>query len=254
MLQLPHRLLQLLFFSFCLTLSLVSCKPDPAQRLVDQAIQAHGGDAYESFALTFDFRNRHYTAIRDGGLFTYSREFRDSTGAIKDVLSNDGFTRYRDGSVVELQNERKKAFTNSVNSVIYFALLPFGLNDEAVNKAFVRETTIDGRIYDVVRVTFDKTDGGTDHQDVFQYWFDRDTHTMDYFAYTYETEGGGVRFRKAVNQRVSNGIRLQDYINYKPKNESVPLDSLEPMFVGGKLEILSEIKMENAVATKIDKK
>lgn len=247
MLQLPGRLLQLLL-SLSLTLSLVSCKPDPGQRVVDQAIQAHGGDAYKSFALDFDFRNRHYTATRDGGMFTYSREFSDSTGAIRDVLSNDGFTRYRDGSVVELRNERKKAFSNSVNAVIYFTLLPFGLNDEAVNKEFLRETTIDGRTYDVVRVTFDQPDGGSDHQDVFQYWFDRDTHTMDYFAYTYETDGGGVRFRKAVNQRVSGGIRLQDYINYKPKNESIPLDSLEPMFVAGKLEILSEIKMENAVA------
>jgi hypothetical protein len=249
----PDRPLQILL-SLCLILSLFSCKPDPGERIVDDAIEAHGGAAYGSFTLAFDFRNRHYTATRDGGIFTYTREFRDSTGNITDLLNNEGFTRYLNNSVVDLPEKRKKAFTSSVNSVIYFALLPFGLNDRAVNKEWLRETEIDSKRYDVVRVTFDPTGGGSDHQDVFLYWFDQQTHTMDYLAYTYETEGGGLRFRKAVNPRVINGIRLQDYINYKPKDETVPVDSLESMFVEGKLEILSEIKLENAVVTDIDDK
>lgn len=239
---------------FCLGLCLLSCKEQPAQRIVDLAIEAHGGAAFESFALAFDFRDRHYTITRDGGLFTYTREFTDSTGRIKDVLNNDGFTRYRNNAVVNLTENRKKAFTSSVNSVIYFALLPFGLNDDAVNKEWVRETDINGKRYEVVRVTFDATRGGDDHQDVFLYWFEKQTHTMDYFAYTYETDGGGLRFRKAVNPRVIGGIRVQDYINYKPKDETVPLDSLEPMFLAGELEVLSEIKLEDAVVTNVDKK
>lgn len=247
-----NRLPQLLVV-FCTSLSLLSCKEDPGIQIVNQAIEAHGGDVYGSFTLAFDFRNKHYSATRDGGIFTYTRAFTDSTGNIKDVLTNDGFTRYRDNSVVDLPNKTKKAFTNSVNSVIYFALLPFGLNDKAVNKTFARETNISGRSYDVVRVTFDQANGGADYQDIFLYWFNKETHTMDYFAYTYETEGGGLRFRKAVNPRVSGGIRIQDYINYKPKDETIPIDSLESMFVKGQLDILSEIKLENAVVKEPEK-
>lgn len=68
---------------------------------------------------------------------------------------------------------------------------------------------------------------------------------MDYFAYKYETEGGGLRFREAFNPRRIGGILWQDYINYKPSDESIPLEELESMFTAGTLEKLSEVKMEN---------
>ena len=221
------------------------CGDRKAQQIVDAAIEAHGGRAYESFLLEFDFRDRHYTAARNGGIFRYTRAFTDSTGHIEDVLDNSGFTRFRNGEPVELKPQRKAAFTRSVNSVIYFALLPFGLNDDAVNKQFIDETTIEGEPYQVIRVTFDPAGGGEDHQDVFLYWFHQNRSTMDYLAYRYETDGGGLRFRKAVNPRREGGILLQDYINYKPADETLPLDTLQAMFVAGTLEKLSEIRLDN---------
>lgn len=225
---------------------LFACKKDRAQQSVDNAIEAHGGKAFESFMLEFDFRNRHYTAARNDGTFSYSREFVDSTGQIKDVLNNTGFTRYRNGSPIDIPEERKQAFTRSVNSVIYFALLPFGLNDPAVNKQSMEETIIRGEPYEVVRVTFDEAGGGEDHEDVFLYWFHKHKKTMDYFAYLYKTEEGGLRFREAINPRKKGGILLQDYINYKPVDENIPIDSLKSMFLSGNLQKLSEIRMENA--------
>jgi hypothetical protein len=239
-----HPLLQGIFFA-CIVAVLYSCADRKPQRVVDDAIEAHGGSAYQSFHLEFDFRNRHYTASRKEGLFTYTREFTDTTGVIKDVLNNDGFTRYRNGAMVEIPDERKQAFTRSVNSVIYFALLPFGLNDDPVNKQWVKESIIKNEPYDVVRVTFDQAGGGEGHSDVFLYWFHQEKHTMDYFAYSYETEGGGLRFREALNPRKVGGILWQDYVNYKPADESIPMEELESMFISGSLERLSEIKMEN---------
>jgi hypothetical protein len=230
---------------FALLMVLEGCGDQQAQRIVDAGIEAHGGGAYKSFFLEFDFRNRHYTAARDGGVFRYTRTFTDSTGQINDVLENSGFTRYRNGQEVALAPERKAAFTRSVNSVIYFALLPFGLNDDAVNKHWIGETTIDGEPYELIRVTFDPSGGGDDHQDVFLYWFHQEKNTMDYLAYAYETDGGGVRFRKAINPRTEGGILWQDYINYKPADETVPLEQLQSMFLTGTLEKLSEIRMEN---------
>lgn len=233
------------FLFFIISAAAAGCNNDPAHQIVNNAIAAHGGSAYDELNLAFDFRDRHYTASRKDGQFTYTREFTDTTGRIRDVLDNKGFTRFRNDKPVELSDEREGAFTRSVNSVIYFALLPYGLNDDPVNKVFVKETTIDGKPYDVIRVTFDAHEGG--HQDNYVYWFHRDQHTMDYFAYSYETDGGGIRFRKAVNPRKEGGILWQDYINYRPEDESVPIDSLEAMFVTGKLRKLSEIRMENIV-------
>lgn len=233
------------FFSGC---------SEKAQRTVDQAIETHGGASFQSFYLEFDFRDRHYTAARNGGIFEYSREFTDSTGKIKDVLSNDGLTRYRNGSVVVIPEERKQAFTRSVNSVIYFMLLPFGLNDDAVNKEWVEETTIRGEPYQVIRVTFDQKGGGEDHEDIFLYWFHTEKNTMDYFAYSYTTDGGGLRFREAINSRKKGGLVLQDYINYQPADETIPIDSLKSMFIAGTLKKLSEIRLENLLVTEFDKR
>ena len=105
---------------------------------------------------------------------------------------------------------------------------------------------------DLVRVYFDQAGGGSDHEDVFLYWFNKETKTMDYFAYSYQTDGGGLRFREAVNTRTIGGILLQDYVNYKPADETVSLDTLQSMFVSGNLEKLSDINLENAVVSRDD--
>jgi hypothetical protein len=216
-----------------------------AQRIVDNAIEMHGGTSYEAFDVDFDFRDRHYTATRNAGAFVYTRAFTDSTGRIKDVLNNEGLKRYRNDVEIEVTDERRKAFSNSVNSVIYFALLPFGLNDNPVIKEWVEQTTLKGEPYDVVRVTFKPHGAGKDHEDVFLYWVHQNKKTMDYFAYSYLSDGGGIRFREALNPRKAGGILFQDYINYKPVDETIPVDSLQNLFQNGKLEKLSEIKMEN---------
>ncbi|AHM58539.1 hypothetical protein D770_01325 [Flammeovirgaceae bacterium 311] len=227
-------------------LSIQSCKTgSKADNIVDNAIETHGGKRYERSSISFDFRNRHYTYARNGGAYTYTREFTDSTGRVNDVLDNEGFSRLINGEMVSLPDERKTAFSNSVNSVIYFAMLPYGLNDPAVQKEYTGETEIAGRRYHVVRVTFRQEGGGPDYEDQYLYWFDSETNKMDYLAYSYHTEGGGVRFRKAINPRRLGGILFQDYINYKPKNKGVALEELEELYKKEKLEVLSVIELEN---------
>lgn len=234
--RLPYLLILLAFFS---------CDDKKAQHIVDNTIEKHGGAVFQSFRLEFDFRNRHYTAARKDGLFTYTREFTDSTGRVKDVLDNTGLVRYRNDTPIAISEERQRAFTSSVNSVFYFALLPFGLNDKAVNKQQLEDATIKGEPYHVVHITFDQQGGGADHEDIFLFWVHQKKHTMDYFAYSYQNDGGGLRFREAVNPREVGGILFQDYINYKPQDESIPIEKLQALFESGGLEKLSEIKLEN---------
>ena len=113
---------------------------DPkAQKIVDAAIDAHGSDLLDNTKVSFVFRDRKYIALRDGGKFQYERIFTDSTGNnVRDVLSNEGFYRETNGDKTELPEERVKAFSNSVNSVIYFGLLPYFLNDQAVQKELLQ--------------------------------------------------------------------------------------------------------------------
>lgn len=235
------------FFTACIIfVMLAGCTPRDAQGIVDDAIKAHGGNSYKKFSMSFRFRDRDYTCVRNEGMFTYTRSFKDSLGNhIVDVLNNDGFQRTINDSVANLTTERADAYKNSVNSVIYFALLPYGLNDPAVRKELVNEATIKNKTYDVVRITFDQQGGGKDFEDEFMYWFNQDTHRMDYLAYRYHTDGGGIRFRETVNIQNQQGILVQDYINYKVNDIKTPLESLAALFEQGTLEKLSEIKIEN---------
>jgi hypothetical protein len=233
-----------------LSLLSVACSSSPdAQRIIDTAIENHGGSQFERIHLSFDFRNRHYTYQRQGGQFRYTREFADSSGQVTDILSNAGFTRLISGDTVSLPDERQKAFTNSVNSVLYFAVLPYGLNDAAARKTYVKETELKGEPYHLIRVHFEQDGGGDDYEDEFLYWIHTQKHTMDYLAYRYHTEGGGLRFREAINARKLGGIRLQDYLNYKPLSPEATLDSLGALFARGELELLSEIELINPQVT-----
>jgi hypothetical protein len=216
-----------------------------AQKIIDQCIEVHGGSSYETAIINFDFRERNYQILKSLKGYQYIRSFRDSTGLVKDLLSNNGFIRSVNGTPQELSEERIAAFSNSINSVAYFAFLPFGLNDAAVIKKYVRKTELDGAPYHVIKVTFSANGGGEDFEDTYLYWIHAENFTLDFLAYDFLTNGGGVRFRKVLNRQTVNGIVLQDYINYEPKDKSSKLEDMEDLYRKGELEVLSEIILEN---------
>lgn len=218
---------------------------DKAQQIVDAAIETHGGDNYKDCRVEFDFRDRHYIATRQGARFEYERIFNDSTGAhIRDVLNSDGFYREVNGQRVELSEKESSAYSNSVNSVIYFALLPYFLNDPAVIKEYAGEAIIKEQPYHKVKVTFRQEGGGKDFEDEYLYWIHRDEHTVDYLAYNFLADGGGARFREAYSVIVSNGIRFANYHNYKPRTDNRNIAGFDSLFQKGALELISDIKLE----------
>ena len=225
----------------------VSCDSrTEVEQIVDAAIAAHGGDRYAETAIDFDFRGTHYSIFKSPTSFEYSREFTDSTGQVVDVLNNAGFTRSVNGVRIDtLTEERIGAFSRSVNSVAYFAFLPYGLNDAAAIKTYLGQTKIKGKDYHQVKVTFQAEGGGEHFEDEFLYWFGVEDSRMDYMAYSYHTDGGGVRMREVREAREVGGIRFQDYINLKAANKETPLDSMQYLFEKGALEKLSEINLEN---------
>jgi len=217
-----------------------------AQKIVDAAIQAHGSDKLNKSVVKLDFRDRSYRATRDGGRYIYERMLEDSVGMTHDSLSNDGFTRRINGALIDVTAEKADSYSNSVNSVIYFALLPYFLNDPAAIKTYLGEANIKGAPYNKIKVTFQQEGGGKDFQDQFIYWFHKDRNTLDYLAYNYETDGGGSRFRVAYNVREVNGIRFADYINMKPQEKSnLDVETFDELYNQDKLIEVSRIDSEN---------
>ncbi len=107
-------------------------------------------------------------------------------------------------------------YTGSVNSVHYCSVLPYGLNDAAVQKKLLEETSINQKPYYKVQISFAEDGGGEDFDDVFIYWIDKKTFKVDYLAYSFHENDGGMRFREATNERFVNGIRLL-IIQLQPK-------------------------------------
>ncbi len=218
-----------------------------ADSIVNQIIIYYGGDLYDNSIIRFTFRNRRYKVRRRGGSFEYERVFTDSLGqTVRDVFNNGGLYREINSNRLKISEKDSSAYASSINSVVYFALLPAPLNDPAVIREYLGETTIKGQPYHKIRITFRQDGGGKDFEDEYVYWFHRDEGTMAYLAYNYLTDGGGARFREAFNIRDVHGIRFADYINYKPKDaNNRDVRTFDQLFETGQLEELSRIETED---------
>jgi len=211
-----------------------------ADQLIDAAIMAHGGDNYETAHYQFVFRNKTYTFKNNHDRYEYTLTTEKEGKSVKTILNNKGLTHI--GS--SLTEKQRKGTAAAINSVIYFATLPYKLKDKAVNKKYIGLVDIKSKDYEVIEISFDEKGGGADHDDVFYYWINKETSLIDYLAYNYQVNKGGVRFRSAYNTRNIGGIVFQDYINYKAA-VGTPLGDLPGLWEQGKLKELSLIETED---------
>lgn len=235
-------------FTFLLLVFITSCQSDSgeltADKIIEKAIEKAGGERYQNAEMDFIFRKKLYSSKRKGGIYELTRVTTDSLGEVRDVLNNEGLKRYREGQEVALVDSVATAFGESVNSVHYFVQLPFGLDGEAVNKELIGIDSINDKAYYEIKVTFQQEGGGADHEDIYMYWIEKEDFTVDYLAYRFFVNEGGIRFRVAVNPRVVNGIRFVDYENYKTEELDTQLENLDELYLAGELEKVSQIENE----------
>ncbi len=232
---------------FLILLLVSSCSPSEpsAQDIVNKSIEVAGGDRYLDLEIEFEFRDKIYYSRRNNGDFIYERIQTDSLDKIHDIYSNKSpFSRLINERPVEVPDSMASRYGNSINSVNYFVLLPFGLNDAAVNKKYLGEVQLKGQNYYKIQVTFDEAGGGKDFEDVYVYWINTESFKVDYLAYSFLVDGGGMRFREAYNERYVKGIRFVDYKNYKPLEKTVNVIDSDKLFESGQLELVSKIETE----------
>jgi hypothetical protein len=232
-------------------LLIISCQPKEtlltAQQIIDTSIVASGANKVDNSEIRFNFRDKKYSALRKtNGFFMLSRIYqKENLGYIEDNISNQGFKRVVNAHVFNVPDSMSAKYSNSVNSVHYFSVLPYGLNDKAVHKKQLLSSTLKGKEYYKIEITFSKDGGGEDFDDVFIYWIGKDDFLIDYLAYSYHTNGGGKRFRVLKEQCSKGGIRFVDYHNYKPLKKLVPLIELDKAFENNELIKVSEIILED---------
>jgi hypothetical protein len=241
-------------FFFLVTFTLfISCAkketPLTAQQIVDKTFVRSGADKVGSAQIRFQFRDKKYAAIRKKGTFYLERTALNTTSKIRDVISNEGFQRFEDDTPITVADTMAVKYRNSINSVHYFSVLPYGLNDKAVQKKLLPSSVVAGKDYFKVMITFLEDGGGEDFEDVFVYWIGKEDFLIDYLAYTFHTNGGGKRFRVLKEQCNIKGIRFVDYHNYQPIHPETPLVDLDLAFDKKQLKKVSEIILENIEVT-----
>ncbi len=237
-------------YSLLLIMIALACKQEvkkemTAQEIIDKSIEACGGQLFQNSVLEFDFRDRHYISELKGKKKTLTRILKNDTVHLKDVRTSQGLLRFRNDTLVTLNDSLANVYANSVNSVHYFSKLPYGLNDPAVQKELIGEIEMNDQQYYKVKVTFDQQGGGDDFDDTYIYWINQETFKPDYLGYSFHVNGGGTRFRVAFNERTVKGIRFVDYENLKPKDTTATIFSADSLYLNGGLELLSKIELEN---------
>lgn len=226
---------------------------ETAKNIIQEAVSKSGLSGFNSAAVSFRFRDKEYRYQRNAGKFRYERWWQDTVSGqqIRDILTNTGLTRFIDGQEVDLPDKKRRAYGNSVNSVIYFAFMPWVLTDPAVIPVYEGQENIKGEVLDRVRVGFEEENGGSDNKDEFLYWFSAETRQLKYLAYSHP--GGAMpRFRVANNERTVDGITVRDYHNYTTADKSArTIDKLSQDYQEGKLMLLSEINLEEVQVVSI---
>ncbi len=225
-----------------------SCKetapaqPDAAG-IVNNAIEVSGKSKLKYAELSFTFRNVEYSSSGKCDHYIYTRTIKRNDTTITDVYNTkEDLTRFINDQKQDLADSTAFKYSESINSVNYFIQLPLRLNDQAVTKSYLGIDTIKGKPYHNIKVQFSEDNGGTDFQDVYYYWFGEKDYKLDYLAYSFTVNGGGIRFREAYNARIIDGVRFVDYKNYKPVDEETTLDNLSEKFNKNELELLSKIE------------
>ena len=236
-----------------LFLILVSCSNSShisTSQIINKSIKAHGW-YQDVFSIVFDFRDYQYELKRKNKFYSFQRTTKKEGNVVKDLMSSKKkLKRFINDKSVELSDSMTNVFSNSLNSVMYFFQLPRPLKDQAVITKYLGLAKIFNEKYWTIKVTFKENGGGKDYQDEFRYWININNGYIDYLAYNYLTEGGGTRFRQAVNKQSNKGFIFQDYINFKPNVKFVSLDSLPILFEAGNLIKVSIIKNKNIQVTK----
>ena len=232
-----------LFYLF----SACSNTQDP-DKIIDKSVAYYHMDKLKNASLEFVFRKAKFKAMQKDGQFKYERTFSDSTGNVHDILTNEGFRRIVNGKELSLDSIDYAKYSQSLNAVIYFLYLPLKLNDPSVVKNYVAEVSIKGKTYHKLKISFDQSKGGADHNDVYYYWFDTEDYSMDHFAYS----SGGNRFREVLRIQNAGGVIFQDYINYQmPLDDSITtILKYDSLYEAGKLRELSRIELLDMVLTK----
>ena len=178
----------------------------------------------------------------DRWALTVEGQVRDSRRKVRST--HDSLTVWHDGEEVTVEAGDEQRFRDWAMARVYFCFLPFRLNDPSVRKQDLGLVDWDGRRLHKVKVTFE-AGSSTDAGDEYMYWFDPETARLEYFAYSYDSGGGGLRFRRAARHRRIGGILFFDQENLGVNGPGLSVDAIDAAYVSDPMRPISTVRLQS---------
>lgn len=239
-----HRVLFFLVAGLCIGFVSNGCKPDSEnkdpQYIIDQCIKVHGSKVFDQSIIEFKIGKRFYKSTREKGQFSYER-FWDSLGVtIHDFLTNKGLTRQVGQTEIILDTKKIDHYSSSLRSEMYLFSLPFGFNGSSVIKHYLGDVVLMDQPYHKVKITFKQNPNDrTIHDDEYVAWIHKTKFTLDYIGYIHRgVEESGIRFRQALEKQKASGIIIQNYLEFKPLQDSAAVlpEDLDQAWAGNQMK------------------
>lgn len=116
-----------------------------------------------------------------GAYHKHERTFPELKGLIEQGFDGKEYWLKHEGNVLSDEDLMKKVAFNRPTNFYWFTMMQ-KLMDEGLSYEYLGEKTVDGKEYDVVKVTFDSTE--KELTDIYQVYINKKTNLVDQFLFT----------------------------------------------------------------------
>lgn len=218
-----------LLLSLFVALFAFSCsetESDPAQKLLSEVIEAHGGlEKWNSYA------QLNYTVESGGSESNQTHDLKNRRTYHKTDAYEMGF----DGNEAWIKGDT--AVTNKMNPAFvhnidfYFFAMPFVIADPGVNLAVGEQMNAQGKTYDVLEVSYGEG-VGIAPKDIYKLLIDPETKRMEWLLYTvtfFDENSDRLSAKRYSDWKEVQGISVPTKMeNYKIENGEIIGEPIRP--------------------------
>ncbi|WP_204346169.1 DUF6503 family protein [Psychroserpens algicola] len=151
-----------------------------------------------------------------GAYKQHERTLPNLEGLIEQGYDGKNYWLKHNGTVLNDDTYLKRVKFNRPTNFYWFAMMQ-KLLDPGLNYEYLGEKTINSKVYDIVKVSFESKDGTP--KDIYQLYINKDTHLVDQFLFTVADFGVmETPYLMTLDYETVDGILIPTKRRYKKSN------------------------------------
>jgi len=214
-----------LFIALSISALIFACSK--SDTIIEEAIRVSGYKDHGTFKAEFDIEDTHYIVTQSKESFSYERIFKDSILTIHDILNNKGFMRMADTLTEILPESEARLLSSSLDSTVFFALIPKCLVDAAFIKNYLGQDSFQSQLFDLFEIK-SSVESAKQSSIYCRLWIDADHRIRFIQNFTCNSDPSNNLTEISAYQNVM-GIQIPEFITYQMVNNSAGSDDLDPL-------------------------